>query len=169
MLLLTAAAVFGQDVNYNFDKQTDFSRFKTYKWVEIKTEKPLDQITTKQITSAIEAELAAKGLTKTESEDADLYLGYQTGFKNETEITSYNSGWGYGGGWRTGGISSAQTSTILIAALALDIYAPAQKELVWRGIATKTVDVNAKPDKREKNIRKGVAKLLKNYPPKKQD
>ena len=46
------------------------------------------------------------------------------------------------------------------------MYDPAKKQLVWRGEATKTLDPKAKPDKRQKNITKGVAKLLKNYPPK---
>jgi hypothetical protein len=45
------------------------------------------------------------------------------------------------------------------------MYDPAAKKLVWRGTASKTLDPKAKPEKREKNLRKGVAKLLKNYPP----
>jgi hypothetical protein len=32
-------------------------------------------------------------------------------------------------------------------------------------MTTTTVDANAKPDKREKNMRKGADKLMKNYPP----
>jgi len=47
------------------------------------------------------------------------------------------------------------------------MYDASNKQLVWRGIATKTIDQKAKPDKRQKNLTKGVAKLLKNYPPKK--
>jgi hypothetical protein len=34
-------------------------------------------------------------------------------------------------------------------------------------VATKTIDEGAKPEKREKNIQKGVEKLLSDYPPKK--
>ncbi len=37
------------------------------------------------------------------------------------------------------------------------------KKLIWRGTASKTLDTKAKPDKREKNLRMGIAKLLKNY------
>jgi len=40
-----------------------------------------------------------------------------------------------------------------------------KKQLVWRGVASKQIDTKAKPDKREKNLDKGMAKLLKNYPP----
>ena len=45
------------------------------------------------------------------------------------------------------------------------MYDSRQKQLVWRGIASKTLDPNAKPDKKDKNINKAVQKLLKNYPP----
>jgi hypothetical protein len=38
-------------------------------------------------------------------------------------------------------------------------------DLVWRGVASKTIDPKAKPDKQQKNLTKTVAKLLKNYPP----
>jgi hypothetical protein len=46
------------------------------------------------------------------------------------------------------------------------MYDPAAKQLVWRGTASKTIDPKAKPEKRQKNLQKAVAKLLKNYPPK---
>lgn len=167
--LALGAAGLAQDVNYNFAKDADFSGFKTYKWVDIKGGEQLDQITANQLRSAIEEELATKGLKRTDSDNADLYIGYQVALNHEKEITSYNTGWGYGpgwGAWGAPGISTAQTSTILIGTLALDMYDAANKKLVWRGTATKTIDPNVKPEKREKNIKKAVAKLLKNYPPK---
>jgi hypothetical protein len=45
------------------------------------------------------------------------------------------------------------------------MYESATKSLVWTGSATKEIDTNAKQDKIEKNLNKGMAKLLKNYPP----
>ena len=68
---------------------------------------------------------------------------------------------GYGGG---GGMTTGSTSTIYVGQLALDMYATAQA-LVWRGVVSKTLDPNAKPDKQQKNLAKAVTKLLKNYPP----
>jgi hypothetical protein len=58
------------------------------------------------------------------------------------------------------------TSTVYVGTLDLSMYDSAQKELVWRGSASKTLDPKAKPEKKEKNIKKAVTKLLKNYPPK---
>ena len=173
-VLLAATAAIGQDVRYNFDKNTDFSRFKTYKWVDIKGAAKLNDIVDKQIKAAVDANLAGKGLTRVDSDPADIYVGYQAAVGQEKEFTSYSSDWGYGGGWYRGGwygpaggmsTTTGQTSTIYKGQLAVDMYDPANHDLIWRGLASKTIDPKAKPDKQEKNLQKAVTKLLKNYPP----
>jgi hypothetical protein len=45
------------------------------------------------------------------------------------------------------------------------MYTQTPQTLVWRGVVSKTLDQNAKPDKQQKNLAKSVTKLLKNYPP----
>jgi hypothetical protein len=173
-LLLGVSAAVAQDVRYDFDKDKDFSKYKSYKWVPIKGADLPDELTTKQITDAVDADLATKGLSKTDADTADLYIGYQTAVTTEKEFTSYNTGWGYGGGWGrgwygAGGMATTttygSTSTVYVGQLDLSIYDAAQKQLVWRGLATKTLDPKAKPDKKQKNITKAVTKLLKNFPP----
>ena len=60
---------------------------------------------------------------------------------------------------------TGQTSTITNGMLLIDLYDPAKKQLVWRGDATKTININKNPDKNYKNLQKAMAKLFKNYPP----
>jgi len=173
LLLLALSSAAAQDVRYNFDKDTDFSKLKTYKWVALKGAAPVNSLVDKQIKAAIDAELAKKGLSAVDNDSADLYIGYQTAVKQETEFTSYNSSWGYGPGWYGGGwygapgssVTTGQTSTFHVGSLVLDMYDSAHKDLVWRGVVSKTIDEKAKPDKQTKNLNKAVAKLLKNYPP----
>ena len=172
LLLAGTSTALAQDVRYNFDKTADFSTFKTYKWVTIKGAQPLSDLVDKQVKAAVDAELAKKGLSKSESDTADLYLGYQGAVSQEKEYTSFDSGWGYGPGWygggwygAGGGITTGQTSTIYIGQLALDFYSTKPHALVWRGAASKTLDTKAKPEKQEKNLKKAVEKLLKNFPP----
>jgi Domain of unknown function (DUF4136) len=174
LFLMGVSSAFAQDVRYDFDKDKDFSKYKTYKWVAIKGAEMPDELTQKALTSAIDTQLAAKGLTKTDSDNADLYIGYQTALGQEKEFTSYNTGWGYGPGWGGGwygygGMSTTttygSTSTVYIGQLDLSMYDPAAKQLVWRGTASKTLDPKAKPEKKQKNIYKAVEKLLKKYPP----
>ena len=175
ILLFGAGSAVAQDVRYDFDKSKDFSKYKTYKWVSIKDADQLDDLTASKLTAAVDSELAAKGMSKTDSDSADLYIGYQTALNTEKQYTSYNTGWGAGPGWGAGwygygGMSTSttygSTSTVYVGQLDLSMYEPNDKKLVWRGAATKSLDPKAKPEKKEKNIAKAVAKLLKNYPPK---
>ncbi len=171
-LLAATIGAFSQDIRYNFDKDTDFAKFKTYKWVAIKDAKPVDDLTDKQIKAAVDAQLAQKGLTKVDSDNADLYVGYQASVGSQQQLTSYSTGWGYGSGWYgggwygpTGGMTTTQTMTIYTGQLALDMYDSAHHDLVWRGVVSKTINPNAKPEKRQKNLDKALAKLFKKYPP----
>ncbi|HXJ91757.1 MAG TPA: DUF4136 domain-containing protein [Terriglobia bacterium] len=181
LLAIGASSAWAQDVRYNFAKDAKFSDFKTYKWVDINGSDHFDQIQQKQVEDAIDSELAAKGLTKTDSDDADLYIGYQTAIKEEKQFNSYSTGWNTGPGWGAGwygprgayygggGMNSTtttgSTSTIQIGQLDLDMYSSKGKDLVWRGTVSHTINPKAKPDKQEKQIKKSVTKLLKNYPP----
>src|SRR4051794_36531171 len=127
-LLVSAGTVHAQDVRYNFDKTANFAGFKTYKWVAIKGASQLSDLADRQVKAAIDAELAKKGLTKTDDDKADLLIGYQPGVNKEKEYTSFDSGYGYGPGWHGGGwyggggggMSTGSTSTIYIGQLAVD-------------------------------------------------
>ena len=144
ILLLGVTPVLAQDVRYDFDKEKDFSKYRTYKWVQIKGADQPDDLTAKQIAAAIDAELATKGLTKTDGDDANLYVGYQTAIGTEKEFTSFNTGWGYGSGWGGGwygygGMASTttygSTSTVYVGTLDLSMYDPAQKHELKGAVA----------------------------------
>jgi hypothetical protein len=172
-LMLLATVAYGQDVSYNFDQQADFTKYKTYKWVEVKGAEQVDQLTAQQITAAFEKQLALKGLTKATGDQADLSIAYQVAIDKEKQINTmdtgmYGPGWGprYYGGYYGGGMSTTTTSTIFVGSVALDMYDSASKNLVWRSLASKQIDTKAKPEKREKNLNKGAEKMLKNFPPK---
>ncbi len=174
---LLAASSVAQDVRYNFDKNADFSKFKTYKWVPIKDADKVNDLVDKQIKDAVDAELATKGLTKVEGDDANLYIGYQPAIGQEKQFNSYSTGYGgagygygpgWGGGWYGGmgtTTTTGSTSTIYKGQLDLDMYDSAAHDIVWRGVVSKTIDPKAKPEKQQKNLAKAVKKLLKNYPP----
>jgi Domain of unknown function (DUF4136) len=159
LLFVTAGTLAAQDVRYNFMPRTDFSKYHTYKWVNIGRAHP-DQIMDAEIKQAVDAQLAVKGMTKTDSDKADLYIGYQTAIRQETQ-------WDVSGSRAFGmGTGSWTSSTISIGTLVLDMYDPATKQLVWTGQAIKTIDPSSDPEKNLKNLNKAMAKLLKNYPPK---
>jgi len=163
LLIFVAGNAAAQDVTYNAMPGTDFSKYHTYKWVEIAGGDRPNQIVDAEIKQAVDAQLTQKGLTKTDDEKADLYVGYQVAVTHQQQWNAY----GMGGGWRFGGgMASATSSTINIGTLVLDMYDPSTKQLVWSGRATKTLDPSASQEKKQKNLNKAMAKLLKNYPPK---
>lgn len=160
-LLIATGRVSAQDVKYNFMSGTDFSKYHTYKWVAIEGASHLNQIVDAQIKQAVDGQLAAKGLTKTDDEKADLYVGYQVAVDQEKQWNVY----GMGGGLRWGGMGTATSSTINIGTLVVDMYDPTTKQLVWTGSATKTIDSSGNQEKNQKNLDKAMQKLLKHYPP----
>jgi hypothetical protein len=163
LTLLTTTAM-GQDVTYDYDKAADFSRLKTYAWV--RGTPVTDELNHKRIVNAIDAQLAAKGFTKVEAgANPDVLVAYHASFNRDLQVTGFNSGWG---GYRfgPGRVGSARVDQIVVGTLIVDLVDAANKTIVWRGVATKDLDPNASPEKRDKNINKAAEKLFKNYPPK---
>jgi hypothetical protein len=161
--LLTCGVAIAQDVKYNSMPGTDFSKYHTYKWVPIEGASHPNQIVDAEIKQAVDAQLSTKGMTKTDDEKADLYVGYQIAVDQEKQWNAY----GMGGGLRWGGMASATQSTISIGSLVIDMYDPGTKQLVWTGTASKSLDPSSNQQKNQNNLNKAMAKLLKNYPPKK--
>jgi Domain of unknown function (DUF4136) len=163
LALFACSLASAQDVTYNYMPGTDFSKYHTYKWVSIEGGAHPNQIVDAQIKQSVNSQLAAKGLNVTESDKADLYVGYQVSVDQQKQWNAY----GMGGGPRWGGgMGTATSSTINIGTLVLDMYDPTTKQLIWTGRATKTVSPSSNQEKNQKNLDNSMKKLLKNYPPK---
>jgi hypothetical protein len=124
-----------------------------------------DQLISQDIKRAVDEQLAQKGLTRVEK-NGDLQIAYHAAIREEKGIDLNGMGWGgrgFGGLWD--GSISGQTSTIPIWTLVIDVYDPATKQLIWRGQASKSIDLKKDPDKNFKNLEKAMTKLFKNYPP----
>ena len=172
-LLLCGVSAAAQDIRYNYLPGTDFSKYQTYKWVQVPGVQYPNQLTDAQIKQSIDAQLTLKGLRRVEGDNADLYVVYQAAVNQEKQWNAYSTGggyWGYGGWGGWGGMGGMETTTVTsqtinVGSLNLDFYDVATKKQVWRGEATKTLKNEKKPEKRQKNLDKAMAKLLKNYPP----
>jgi hypothetical protein len=161
LVLLTCSAVLAQDVKYNFAMGTDFGKYKTYKWVDIPKQNHPDQLKDQQIRAAIETDLGTKGFKKATGDAADMLIAYQIAVDQEKQWNAY----GGMGGLRFGGVGTATSSTINVGTLVFDAFDANAKQQIWTGQATKTIDPSSNPEKNQKNLQKGVDKLLKNFPP----
>jgi hypothetical protein len=156
-----ACIAIGQDVRHNSMPGVDFSKYHSYKWVNIEGAAHPNQIVDAEIKQSIDSQLASKGLTKTEGDKADLYIGYQVAVNQEKQWNAWGTGRGFGGG-----MGSATQSTINVGSLVLDMYDPGAKQLVWTGTVTKAIAPSGSQEKNEKNLNKAMEKLLKGFPPK---
>jgi hypothetical protein len=159
LLLVTAGTLTAQDVRYNSMPGTDFSKYHNYEWVNVTGAHP-DQILDAEIKQSVDTQLAAKGLTKTDSDKADLYIGYRTAIDQEMQWDAWGSR-AFGSG-----MGSWTSSTINVGTLVLEMFDPSTKQLVWTGSATKTINRSSNQENNKKNLDKAMAKLLKDYPPK---
>jgi Domain of unknown function (DUF4136) len=169
LVLLCLVSAGAQEIRFNYLPGTDFSKYKTYKWVQIPNVQYPNQLVDAQIKQSIDNQLALKGLTKSE-DNPDLYVCYQVAVNQEKQWNSFSTGgggWGWGGWGGWGGMNTTTTTsqTINIGTLNLDMYDVSAKKQVWRGDASKTLGSGKDPKKVQKNLDKAMAKLFKKYPP----
>ena len=156
--MLLAGRAAAQDVRYDYDQRTDFSGYRTYAWVGGTNLQ--DELNHARIVAAVDSQLAVKGLTRVDSAGSpEVLVVYRVGMTHDLEINGYGSR--YVG--RTSPIS-ARVERVVMGTLAVGIIDAKTRSVVWRATATKEVDPEASPEKREKNINKAVEKLFKHYP-----
>jgi hypothetical protein len=162
-------------VNFDYDKTVDFSKYKTYtfKGWEKDSDKLLSDFDKKRVEDSFTSELSERNL-KMDANSSDLGITLYLVIQDKTSTTAYtnfNGGMGYGAGFgwgmgMGGGMGSATTTysedDYQEGTLVIDFYDQTTKKLVWQG--TLQTEVKAKPQKREKAIPKNVAKLMKKYP-----
>jgi hypothetical protein len=167
--LLVPAAAMAQKVSYDYDKSANFAAYKTYAHKDgTKVGQPLID---ERIVAAIDAQMTAKGFTKSET-NPDVFVVYHVAFDKQKDISTYSSGYGggygpYGWGWGGGmSTSTTQVRDIVVGTLVVDMADAKKSQLAWRGMAVKEVKTQASPEKRDKSINDTMKKIFKNYPPK---
>ena len=166
-VLLVFASCSSVQVAHDYDKNVDYSQYKTFAFYKSGIDKvAISDLDKKRILKAIETALIAKGFTK--SETPDLLVNIFTKSREEVNINQFNAGWGYGWGfgwnpWGFGGQTSVTTSTE--GTLFIDLIDAKKKELVWQGEGQGTLTKNTA--KKEERIQEFVVKVLEQYPPKK--
>jgi len=156
--LLVAAPAGEPKVKVTFDQDTDFRHFKTYDWVTTQepAANPANHI---RMIRAVEAELEAKGLTKS-MESPDLRVTYFAKVEKKLKGTGYQSDspWQSTSDLRTVvDFKRVQEGTVII-----ELLDEATKLTLWRGVA---VGPAPSPDEVGPVIDATVRKILAEYPP----
>ena len=159
-IVLVAAAASIADVKTDYDRNSDFSHYKTYSWEQIQTQEPL---WADRIKSAVNAQLIAKGWTPVESGGQVAIIALEMDKNQRTLNTFYDN---FGRGWRWGGGFGTATTTVdtyKVGTLVVDLFDANTKKIIWRGSSSDTL--SNKSDKNIKNLDKDVQKMFEHFPP----
>jgi hypothetical protein len=154
-------------VNSDYDKNVNFSQYKTYAFQKSGVDKvQISDLDKKRILRAIDFEMTKKGFTK--SETPDLLINIFTKEREQIDVNQYNTSWGYGWGygWNPylwGGQTYVTTSTE--GTLYIDLIDSKKKELVWQGEGEGYL-TKVRSEK-ESRINEFVSKILAQFPPEK--
>ncbi|WP_406684816.1 DUF4136 domain-containing protein [Seonamhaeicola sp. MEBiC1930] len=151
-------------VNYDFDKTTNFSQYKTYQYYgDMKT--GLSELDTKRLLDAMDAKMTSLGFSVSENPDflIDIRSAEFQGAPRQTV------GVGLGGGGRNvgGGISIGIPvgSANVNRQITIDFVDEKGKGLFWQAVSESSFNPNANPEKREERLTAIVEKILVRYPP----
>jgi hypothetical protein len=175
ILVLVMTSCSSVRVAADFDKEADFKSYKTFAFFKTGIDKAeISDLDKRRILRAIEAELLAKGFTK--SENPDLLVSIFT--KSQQRVDVYNNAWGWGGwgwggwgpwgggfgpGWGWGWNNQPMVSTQSEGVLYIDLIDMKNKELIWQGMGTGVISQNM--EKKEERIKEFVMKIMEKYPP----
>ena len=98
LLLFVLGACSSVRVASDFDKNVDFTPFKTYAFYKNGIDKvEISDLDKKRILRSIDETMAAKGFTK--SDTPDLLVNIFTKAREQVNVNQFNAGWGYGWGY----------------------------------------------------------------------
>jgi hypothetical protein len=154
-------------IQNTYDHEVDFSKYKTFCWMsgcEFKFAGPSylnDSLLRENLKAAIIDELESKGL-KQDTDNPDLLVGFTITVKDEQAIVYHPA--------EDTPVyykpleSEREVVNYLKGSLIIGMADSKESRMVWQSHAISYMESN--PDLSEKNIRKGIKLVLKNYPPK---
>jgi uncharacterized protein DUF4136 len=155
-----AITVAAQDVSTDYDKATDFSKYRSFS-AQIATSwgNPFGE---KRALEIIENALVAKGWKKVDAAAADATVMIHGASQVKRDLNTFYSGYG---GYRYGGMGTSTTTVneYTVGTMVVDIFDSKSKQLIWRGVGTD--EASDKADKNQKKIAKATEKMFKKFPP----
>jgi len=165
LLLFIVASCDTVKVYSDYDKSADFTQYKTYAFMKSGIDKvEISDLDKRRILNAIDKQLQAKGMTK--SETPDLLINIFTKSREQVSVNQFNAGYGYGWGWgwnpyMYGGQTYVSSSTE--GTLYIDLIDAKKKELIWQGEGTGTLTKGM--DRKDEIVNNIVTQILAQYPP----
>lgn len=162
---LLLAACSSVRVNYDYDKEVDFSGYTTYNYFP-DMNSGLSQLDEKRLVRILDSTLQSRGYRL--AEEPEIFVNIMS---NEFQAAPNNSvGVGLGGGGRNvgGGISVGLPlgSPSVQRSIQFDFVDAQRDALFWQATAESGYRENASPSERERRLEVLVKKVFSKFPPK---
>jgi uncharacterized protein DUF4136 len=152
ILLVLVAPIAAQTPKYGVtvtsDKNTDFSKFKTYTWEH--GWQAYDKSVHEQITAGVDRELAAIGLTRQAAEPSDLLVTYASLRRIDVDLNSKAT-------VREGGRKQYDVGTLVVLLLE-----PGTRKELYRARVDKPIEGD--PEKMKAVLDSAIAEMFAKYP-----
>lgn len=143
-----------QTVRVKWERDTDFSKYQTYTWHQEPSDDVADDID-QIIVNHIDGVMSINGIFRDDYE-SDLFITYHGSAEDSFEIQGeYRSDWSSPGAIT---IDSHRAGTLVV-----DIVDVDQNQVVWRGIATATVERESR--KNRQLVSNALTKMFESFPP----
>jgi hypothetical protein len=163
-MLFVFASCSSVRVATDYDRKANFNNYTSYAFYKPGIDKAeISDLDKKRILRAIDAELSAKGMAK--SDNPSLLVSIFT--KERERVDVYNNNFGYGWGWNPwyyGGYSNS-ISRSTEGSLYIDLIDAKTNELVWQGVGSGRLVTGNDIDEREERIQEIVHEIIAAYPP----
>ena len=162
--LFSSTAQLNAQVRTDYDHSVTFANYKTYSWLKVQAG---DSLWNDRIQQDVDAQLASKGWTKTESGGDAMVSAFRSTQNEKTLQTFYD---GFGGGWRWrgfgggDGLATTTTEVTKVGNVVVDIFDAKSQKLFWRG--KDSDDLSSNVDKNVQKLEKDINNMFKRFPPK---
>jgi hypothetical protein len=166
LLALTILSACGSiKVHSRYDPAADFARYRTYDWMpgwrsSDRRALPIRTEVDDRLRFAIERELGAKGILKTDARSADLLVGYTVGIE-EMQISSFRDLLNYRDAGGTESAFGAYVRGYEQGRLTLNLFDARSHDLIWSASATAVVE----PENGDSKVAEAVRLMLERFPP----
>ena len=165
LCLVTLTSCSSVRVVTDYDTKVDFTPYKTFAFYKKGIDKAsVSDLDKKRIMRAVEAELVAKGFSK--SVNPDILVSIFTKSREQVNVSDNNIGIGWGWGYNPWfyGRTNININQYTEGTLFIDFIDKNTNELIWQGIGSGAMKIR-NIEKKEERINEFVYEIISTYPP----
>lgn len=177
---VTASGAQKLDIDTHRDPKADFTAIKTYAWlppIPVIPDRPADAVSDPTLSqealrphlvAAVDRQLAARGLTQTDKDTADVHVASYAMLTSNVSQTYVGEYYGYVTGWGSPiapGLAPSTSSTIYQkGTVVVDLVNRAANRAIWQAVIRARIDQERTLKQRVERVNKAVDRMFERFP-----